>query len=136
VPPDLTGARETARSELVDACTITRDAQGYGDDTIDPDTLEFTPPAGDDDGVYSGGCLIGPQSVTVQEIGGEYVQIARRVVRLPFDAAVPKPGDKLVVTASAGNPHLIDKPFRVVDVEDRSIFVTRILTVEHVAVTP
>lgn len=132
--PDLTAARETATAQLSDACTITRDPEGYSDDAIDPDTLEFEPPNNDDDPVYEGACLVGPSTAGVQEVGGQYVQIARRLLRLPFDAAVPKPGDKVVITASGQNSTLVGARFRVGEVENRSLFVTRIVTIESAEV--
>lgn len=130
MPPDLTAAREVARRQCTDTCTITFDASGVDDDVLNPDTLELSKPGGDDTTVYSGACLIGQSQAAEAEVGDGYVAATRRIVRLPFDAPLPSVGSILTVTASA-DADLVGTRHRVVSAEPRSVYVFRTLTVER-----
>jgi hypothetical protein len=135
--PDLAAARQQALEFLVDACTITRDPQGFEDDTIDPDTLELTRPGGDSGVVYEGACLIGAGTDAPTEAGGQILATGHRQVRLPFDAPLPLVGDSLTITAVGpqSDPGLVDAVYRVVSAEPKSMYVTRLIEAERTTVT-
>ena len=112
---DLTAARDAVATIMVDACTVTRDAQGTDDDTLDQNTGTLTPPVPDTTTVYTGPCLVRPaqnQPRAVSE-GGAAITASLYECSLPYSAAVPNPGDVLTVTASAWDADLVGRTFRV-----------------------
>lgn len=129
--PTLTGGRATARSMMVDACTVTWDAEREVDDVLDPVTLVLSPPVGDSAVVYAGPCLVSPILSHREGAEGFAATSQRRYrVRLPHDAPAVPVGSLVTVTASA-DAALVGDVLRVVDAPAATLVVTRILVCEH-----
>lgn len=132
---DLTRARLAAESLMVDACTITRDAKGADDDTLDQATGVLTPPNPDTTTVYSGPCLVHPVGNIPRpeglSEGGVAIVTARYEATIPHTAAIARHGDVLTVTASQWNPGLVGRSFRVKEALAVSVNIRRSLLIEE-----
>lgn len=112
---DLTTARAAAETIMVDTCTITRDAQGTDDDTLNQATGALTPPVPDIITVYAGRCLVRPAENVPRSVaeGGVAITASLYEASLPYSAPVVSPGDLLAVTACVWDPALVGRAFRV-----------------------
>lgn len=131
--PNVAAARALAESAMVDTCTITRDAQGSADDTLNDVTGELSQPTGDATTVYSGPCLLRTTAALrarSEDEGGAVLQRRIQAARLPVSAAEVKLGDVLTVTAAAHDPQLVGRPYRVLDSEVNTFAVTRKVELE------
>ncbi|HEX9991350.1 MAG TPA: DUF6093 family protein [Acidimicrobiales bacterium] len=131
---DLADLRALVEAEMLDACTITRDREGVGDDVRNEETGALEPPAPDTTTVYTGPCLFVAASRTRQsrdeEQGGAAVYPVEYDCRIPLSAPVVERGDVVTVTAVGpdGDESLIDRPLVVVGVERVSKTVARRLS--------
>ncbi len=124
--------RRLIESRMLDAGTLTRDAQGTDDDTLDQNTGALTPPGGDTTNVYTGKALVYPTALTqrVDSEGARAYTEKTYTLRLPWDAAEPKPGDVWTMSASAHDATLVGRPLRVLAVDRSSFLTSRDMVVE------
>jgi hypothetical protein len=144
--PDLTTAQESVERLQDDACIITRTSAAAVLNQV-TGKMEYPPPAtiynaastgeggrslADSDGT-GGRCSINYPSNTqpsYREEGGR--QILRSVLeaKLPIDAPLIREGDILTVVSSRRDPQLVNQVFRVSDVIEKSMAVSRRLVLE------
>lgn len=131
VLPDVQAARKVAEAAMVDVCVVYRDSEGSADDTLNVTTGSLAPPAGDQDEVYRGCCLLRTENIQARSEGEGGAILARKLqgARVPVTADVA-PGDVLVVLAARHDPQLVDRRGVVIDAEVRTFAVTRKLTLE------
>jgi hypothetical protein len=93
----VTRARSRAADRiLTDRCRITRDAQGTGDDTLNPTTLELVTVGTEP--VYDGPCLLGAaRPVRLTDQGDQPWTEADTTVRVSADCPTVLPGDLITV---------------------------------------
>lgn len=117
---------------MLDTCTITSDPDGAGGDTLDPVTLELTPPPGEPVTVYAGPVLIydSGRRETPDVEGSRSLVEKIYTARIPWDSVVPAVGAVLTVTAAAHDQRLVGRPLRVVEVLSSSHLVSRDLVVQ------
>lgn len=129
---DLTTARAATATLMVDTCTITRDAQGADDDTLDQNTGVLTPPIPDTTTIYAGTCLVRPaaNSPRVLTEGGDALTASLYEAILPHTSAAPLPGDVLTVTVSGWDAALVGRTFRVKEAHVASVNIRRSLLLE------
>jgi hypothetical protein len=119
MPLDLSGIKQFVEDEIMDdECLVTRDAAGNTDNTWDPETGEYDGP--DDDTIYEGKCYVSGAGQQPQEDpeGGFDVNEVWYYLNIPLDVdgvEVPslKDGDKVTITSSLRNPHLLVGSWRV-----------------------
>ncbi len=122
--------RAAAVARLADECRITRPSDEPG--TVDPDTLELVPVAGET--VYDGMCSVqdGPgQGGGVEEQGGADVAERVLLLELPGGTVGPRRGDEveILTVGPDASPDLAGRRF-VVDRDDpRSRHVRTLLAV-------
>lgn len=124
---DLVGPRQVAESTLTATCTITRDVEGHGDDTLDPTTLALVSPDPDATTVYAGACSVRPVSrLQPTEEGGADVYSHVYRVLLPVTAE-PAIGDLVSVRAVGddGDPSLVGRTLVITEVAFSSRAVLR-----------
>lgn len=138
---DLTTARAATETLMIDACTVTYDAPGADDDTLDQDTGALTPPDPDVVTVYAGPCHFhgaGRVPNVVSE-GGVAVSTSGYEAAIPSTADVPPPGAVFRLTACATDAALVDRSWRVKQTVVTSVNLRRLLVLEDrasVAFTP
>lgn len=113
---DIEGLVEAQESLLSDACTITHNANGSTDDVLDASTLELVPASAEP--VYTGPCLIArDRRLSASErTPAESADVSNWfVIKLPLTLLTvePEPGDLVTCTASANDPGLVTKVFRI-----------------------
>lgn len=139
--PDLSSAKEAVERLQDDACVITRTS---GSPVLNQTTGNMEYPAAaniynaaslgeggrslsDADG--SGGrCSIGYPSNTqpsYREEGGRMILNSIPEAKLPLDAPLIREGDILIVKSSRRDPRLVGQEFRVADVIEKSMAVSR-----------
>jgi hypothetical protein len=99
---------------MSDAVTVTRDAQGYEDDTFSPVTGQYTAPANDLTTVYSGKAIVAnvnPQPPDLQPEGGQEFIDVEYDLFVPMAASPLQVWDRVVVTASLRDPQLVGEVF-------------------------
>lgn len=124
---DLTAARVTAGTTLTATCTITRDAEGHGDDVLNTTTGALVPPDPDTATVYAGACTVRPVSrLQPSEEGGADVYRYLYRVLLPITVE-PDIGDLVSVTAAGddGDPSLVGRTLVITEVAYSSRAVLR-----------
>ena len=130
---DLTLARATALEAMPDSCRLLRPSAAAP--VLDVNTGVVAEPAPTE--IWSGPCRVArlatraATGVAVAE-GAQTILVPALRVRLPWDAAMPEPGDLIEVTAvsDAGDPEMVDRTFEVSDASSvSSTLVSRVLTV-------
>jgi hypothetical protein len=102
--------RALAESLMADTCTITR-----------PTTVTTNPNTGQviktTTTVYSGSCRIQQRTTTASEehTGEQYTRMARFELQLPMSATGLNEADTVTITASAHDPDLAGRVFKVRD---------------------
>lgn len=112
---DLTTARAAAETLMVDACTITLDAQGGDDDTLDQNTGHLTSPNPDTTSIYTGKCHFHASANVprIMEEGGVSITTAAYEATIPSSAGVPPPGAVFTLTACAWDAAMVGRSWRV-----------------------
>jgi hypothetical protein len=143
--PDLTDAREAVEALQDDACLITRPSpatfnQVTGNmDSAAPAVVYSAASIGDggrslaDQDGTGGRCSISyPSSARAgyREEGGRQVLDSVPEARLPLDAPLVKEGDTFTVVSSRRDPQLVNQSFRVSDVIEKTMAVSRRLVLE------
>lgn len=130
--PDLSTARLAVEALMDDTCTITRDAEGFSDDVLDPVTGRLAPPNPDTTSVYTGRCKVSPGGTqpSEREEGGSDVHARTYNGSVPWDAPMPAVGDLLTVASSHRDPQLVGKSFRVQSVAVSTFLVSRRMQLE------
>lgn len=116
---------------MIDACSITR---GGGASTFDPDTGEYTTPAGST--IYVGKCEVQvTDSLNAQDAdaGGEVATVLRLTLKVPVSVTGVRIDDVATVTDSVLDPDLVGRTFRVVSPHSKSFATARRLQVEEVS---
>lgn len=122
--------RTAAEARMVDACTITRPG---GEDTFNPNTGAYTTPAGST--VYTGACEVQVSdglNAQTTEAGGQVVTDQRVTVKVPVSVEGVTVDDVVTITASAHDPNLVDKTYRVLGGFAKTFATSRRLQVEEV----
>lgn len=135
--PDLSGATATVLRLMTDAVTVTRDAQGVGDDVLNETTGQLVRPAGDTSTVWSGPAMLlpgqdrgdrtvlGPTDPLPAEVAGRYRAL------LPLSVPRLLPGDLLTVTTAFRDALLVGRVLRVRSEGELSTFaVARVVELE------
>lgn len=111
---NLSGVQRVLEDLMADACTITRDVEGTGDDIWNPATGTYTPPPADIQVIYSGPCMISNRGGGGDtEQGGQYLRESPYMISLPLDAPILIKKDKVLVTTSHRDPDLLNQEFSV-----------------------
>lgn len=146
--PNVEPARNAIEKLMVDTCLITRDPPGVRDDTWDPVTGTYAPPAGDesivygpdtlgDDGrVLAGKCVFGPvqNRADLPRVEGGATTITRLYsALLPWDAPEVRPGDLFTVVTSARDPRAPGRTLVILTEVIQTILIARRITMEEVA---
>lgn len=130
--PDLEYGRRIAEEAMIDRCRILRDPAGPRDDVLDRSTGRLVPAAGDEQTVYEGIC--GPTTETAldarREEGGRTAHYRAWRTRVPMGAPLPAEGDVVVMLLCRSDATLTGRRFRVIDVNQSSVGVTRRLALE------
>jgi hypothetical protein len=145
--PDLSFAKEAVERLQDDSCTITRDPAG--DDVFNPDTGNVESPPGfnvynaaslgeggrslADAGGTGGRCSVSYKTanqVAYRDEGGRQIMNSTPEARIPIDAPVVREGDFLTVVSSRRDPQLVGQTFRVADVIEATMAVSRRLMLE------
>lgn len=122
---EFAALRTTVARFLVDSCTIASPADPEFDDDLGYETV------GVGAAVYSGVCRIRPTGgqERVHLAGEALVTLRTFDLTLPWDTTGVKVGQRATITSSE-DPHMIDRVFRVVDVQGGSDGAYRRLIVE------
>lgn len=106
----LARGRAAALIGMRDACTITR----TGDPITDPISGDVTRPATT---LYTGKCRVQQHQATAdrQDIGEDQLLLLRLEVQLPMTVVGLEVGDEITMTASASDPDLPGRAFRIHD---------------------
>ena len=124
---DLSFARSTAEGMLLDRCTILRDVEGSLDDVLDPVTLELSSAPGDATTVATNlPCLLS-ERLTRNQGDQEGGRLSYRRVwqfRTSVSAPMTQAGDVVVIT-STNRTELLNKRFRIFDVNLNTLATTR-----------
>lgn len=126
----LPGLRAEAEGRMVDACTITR---GGGDPVFDPDTGEYTTPAGST--IYTGPCEVQISdglNAREADAGGTEITLSRLTVKVPISVEGVQVDDVVTITASELDPDLVGQTYRVIAGFAKSFATARRLQVERV----
>lgn len=133
---DLTAAKSTIESLMLDQCSITLDVEGTHDDVLDPATLRLSRPVNDTTTVYAGRCSVYPEGgqggagrANVAVEGGGQKTLLSYIVAIPAAAAIPPVGAVVHITTAA-DPGLKDAVLRVTAVIGRTRVVVRKLRCE------
>lgn len=121
--------RTAAERLMVDTCAITRSG---GADTFDPDTGEYTTPAGTT--IYAGACqvqLTDSLNASTPDVGGEAATISRLVVKVPMSVEDVQVDDVVTITASLLDPDLVGRRYRVASRFAKTFATARRLEVEE-----
>lgn len=114
---NLKPAERQVAKLMQDTCVIVRDAENRGDDVFDESTGLYTRPAGDDNEVYAGKCLVTPTPLGGRPVeGGVTPNPGEREYRalIPRTAPPIPTGSTFIVTASVLDPQLVDATFTVI----------------------
>jgi hypothetical protein len=111
----LARGRSAAEAGMVDACTVTR----VGARVTDTTSGEVTSPTTT---LYTGRCRVQQaQAVATEEtVGEDHLLMLRLEVQLPMSVAGLKVGDEITITASAHDPDLPGRVFRVHDLAHKT----------------
>jgi hypothetical protein len=128
----LPGLRAEAEGRMVDACTVYRGP--YTPIIFDPDTGSWIEPSATL--IYDGRCEVQVDGRLVgREIDAGETEITtmRLTVKLPVDTSADvQIDDQVSVTASAHDPGLVGKLFRVTALHNKTFATARRLQVEEV----
>ena len=103
---------------MVDECTISRDPDGKTDDLWDDVVGEYVSPPDDADTVYTGPCMIYPNSAFTERSRGDVPEnVTQYWLEVPREVTDLKPEDIVVCTVSANDPALVEKVF-ILDTEE------------------
>lgn len=103
----LARGRAFLTASLVDACTI-KHPTGFTTNTTNGDV---TPTYAT---VYTGPCKVaGGDSASGQDIAGAHLAVLSPVVHVPIEVTGVVEGDVVTITASANDPELVGRVFRV-----------------------
>lgn len=112
-----------------DACTIVRGGKAS---TFDPATGQYTTPAGT--AIYTGVCevqLTDSLSASTPDAGGQVAAISRLTVKVPMSVEDVEVDDVVTITASALDPDLVGRTYRVASRFAKSFATARRLEVEE-----
>jgi len=121
----LAGRRE-AEALMLDECTVTRP----GDPVTDPDTGTVTPGSTP---VYSGPCKV-QQTISQASnpsAGGHQFTVQDSRVDFPVSAGPLQVSDSVTITASALDPQLVGRTFRVAELFHKSFATAQRTRVEE-----
>lgn len=124
--------RQVAEGAMKDLCRIVRDTPGPLDDTLDRATGRLVPATGDEIAIYEGKC--GPTVETAldarREEGGRTAHYRAWRTRIPMSGPLVASGDVVIILLASDDPTLNGRRFRIVDVNQSSVGVTRRLALE------
>ena len=125
MPPNLLPLRLLAERAMPDACTVTRDAGGVEDDTLNESTGALTTVGAAT--VYTGRCLVSqrPRLPAERTEGDAVFYATEYVLSLPMSAPDVSEGDLVTVTSSRWDTARVGKVFRVTTPYQASLAVTR-----------
>lgn len=143
--PDLSAAKEAVERLQDDSCIVTRVSTAVFNETTGK--LEYPAPAtiysaaslGEggrslaDSGGTGGRCSVNyPSSARAQyrTEGGRQILDSTPEARLPVDAPLVREGDIFTVVSSRRDPQLVNQVFRVSDVIEKSMAVSRRIVLE------
>lgn len=117
---------------MTDRCRVVRDTPGPRDDVLDRTTGRLVPPAGDEVTIYEGpsGPLVETAVDARRAEGGRTVHYRAWRTRIPMEAPLPVEGDIVIMLVSRADSTLNGRRFRIVDVNQSSVGVTRRLALE------
>jgi hypothetical protein len=119
--------RQAAEALMVDACTVTRP----GEPVTDPETGNVTPGS---TFVYSGPCKV-QQTISQASnptAGGHSFTVQDSRVDFPVSAGPLEVSDTVTITASALDPQLVGRVFRVAELFHKSYATAQRTRVEEV----
>lgn len=128
MPLNLARIKVVAESFQVDTCEVTRDTEREADDIWDPELGEYVRPTNDFGNIYTGQCMIYPNSTANRKIGefGEK-NILDYCLEVPIENFGFQPKDLVLCTASAHDPRIVGQVF-IIDSEGLDTFgVVRLL---------
>lgn len=119
--PNMTLKRVTAASQMVDACTIQHQTGTATNTTTGVVTPTYaTPP------LYTGPCKVqGAMQATGQDVGEARLAVLSPFVHVPITVTGVVWGDLVTITASANDPELVGRVFRVVGPDHKSFATAR-----------
>ncbi len=123
--------RAAAEGLMVDACTSSR--PGGPAHTTDPTTGAVSYGSAP---LYSGKCRVqmmtGVRGDNLLRAGERSIVVQSAIISLPIDAPVHRVDDLITVTASALDPQLISRVYRVEDVTHKTYLTARRLICQEV----
>lgn len=98
-----------------DACTIRRITGETTDDFSGEIVKTYTD-------LYAGQCRVQQHQATAdrQDVGEDYLLLLRLEVQLPMTVVGLEVGDEITMTASAGDPDLVGRVFRIHDLAHKT----------------
>jgi Family of unknown function (DUF6093) len=104
----LGAGRPAAEARMTDACSSRRQAGTTHDDATGETVPTWT-------AVYSGPCRVKQSSAqaSTSTAGEAEVLLQQPELHLPISAAMHRPGDEVTITASATDPALVGRVFRI-----------------------
>jgi hypothetical protein len=110
----LARGRAAAEAGMVDACTVTRAGMPVTDANGDVTSTPTT--------VYTGKCRVQQHQATADEkdIGEDNLLLLRVEVQLPMSVTGLEVGDVITMTASANDPDLPGRAFRIHDLAHKT----------------
>jgi hypothetical protein len=111
----LARGRAAVEALMVDACTVTR----VGDRGTDTTTGEVTEPVST---LYTGQCRVqqAQAQATEETVGEDHLLLLRLEVQLPMSVTGLEVGDLITITASAHDPDLPGRVFRIHDLAHKT----------------
>jgi hypothetical protein len=111
----LARGRAAVEALMVDACTITR----VGERDTDTTTGEVTEPVST---LYTGQCRVqqAQAQATEETVGEDHLLLLRLEVQLPMSVTGLEVGDLITITASAHDPDLPGRVFRIHDLAHKT----------------
>lgn len=134
--PYLPAMRDTAESLMVDTVTIDRWDDGYTTDGGRRTKTYGAPlygPTVDTDEGRNGRAQI-QQNISVSEEeqgGGRTITTLRRVLKLPVSVTGLRVDDRVRVVASAHDPDMVDRAFRISSLHGKTYATTRRVSIEE-----
>lgn len=130
----VAAARRRVEKAMTTHGVLYRDTGHAQDDVLDEETLLLARPAGDEDEVWEGDVAFMRATALRGDRREGSVEVSSRRCLFPVAAPLER-GLVFVVTASRHDPSLVDRRYRVREVEDSSQTVGRVAVLDN-AVAP
>ena len=118
--------RAMAERQMVDACTVTRQATASSDAELGTITYSTTT-------VYSGKCRVQQHGASTRphQLGEAAVWLQRLELQLPMSVTAVASDDLVVITASSLDPDLLNRKWRVRELTHKTHETMRRYTIEE-----